>query len=81
MPMLPEEIKQQVKEAFADIKNPVKLVIFTQTLECMYCRENRELLQEIANLDDRFEAGDISKKEYERLRAETKARLIELMRE
>ena len=56
MPMLPDEIKQQVKEAFADIKNPVKLVIFTQTLECQYCKENRTLLEEIADLSDQVTA-------------------------
>jgi glutaredoxin-like protein len=52
MPMLPDEIKEQVKEAFAGLKTPVKLVNFTQTLECMYCRETRELLLEIAELSD-----------------------------
>ena len=52
MPMLPDDVKKQVQEAFADLKTPVRLVIFTQTLECMYCRENKELLQEIADLSD-----------------------------
>jgi glutaredoxin-like protein len=50
--MLPDEIKGQVKEAFAAITTPVKLVNFTQTLECAYCRETRELLEEIAALSD-----------------------------
>jgi len=53
MPMLPDDVKEQVKEAFADIETPVKLINFTQTLECMYCRETRELLQEIAALSDK----------------------------
>ena len=52
MPMLPDEIKGQVKEAFAAITTPVKLVNFTQTLGCAYCRETRELLEEIAALSD-----------------------------
>jgi glutaredoxin-like protein len=53
MPMLPDDVKEQVKEAFADIATPVKLINFTQTLECMYCRETRELVQEIAELSDK----------------------------
>jgi glutaredoxin-like protein len=53
MPMLPDDVKEQVKEAFADIETPVKLINFTQTLECMYCRETRELLQELAALSDK----------------------------
>lgn len=52
MPMLPDDIQKQVREVFADLKNPVRLVVFTQTFECMYCRENRELLEEIAALSD-----------------------------
>jgi len=52
MPMLPDDVKGQVVEAFASIKTPVKLINFTQTLECAYCRETRELLQEIAELSD-----------------------------
>jgi glutaredoxin-like protein len=54
MPMLPDDVREQVKEAFAGIETPVKLINFTQTLECMYCRETRELLQEIAELSDRI---------------------------
>jgi glutaredoxin-like protein len=34
----------------------VRLVIFTQTLECAYCRQNRELLEEIAGLSDQVTA-------------------------
>jgi glutaredoxin-like protein len=52
MPMLPDEIKEQVREAFAGLKTPVKLINFTQTLECIYCREARELMLEIAELSD-----------------------------
>jgi glutaredoxin-like protein len=52
MPMLPDQIKQQVQEAFAGLKNPVQLIVFTQTLECAYCRENRQLIEEVASLSD-----------------------------
>lgn len=52
MPMLPDEVKEQVKEAFADLTEPVKIINFTQTLECQYCRETRQLLEEIAELSD-----------------------------
>ena len=60
MPMLPDEVKKQVQEAFADLSIPVKIVNFTQTLECQYCRETRQLLEEIAELSDQitFEVYD-----------------------
>jgi glutaredoxin-like protein len=54
--MLPDDVKKQVQEAFAELKTPVRLAIFTQTLECMYCRETRELLEEIAGLSDQITA-------------------------
>ena len=56
MPMLPDDVKKQVREAFAELKSPVRLMIFTQTLECAYCQQNRELLEEIAELSDQITA-------------------------
>jgi glutaredoxin-like protein len=50
--MLPDDVKDQVRETLADLENPVHLVLFTQTLECMYCRENRQLMEDVAGLSD-----------------------------
>jgi glutaredoxin-like protein len=50
--MLPDDVKAQVRETLADLENPVHLVLFTQTLECMYCQENRQLMEEVASLSD-----------------------------
>ena len=52
MPLLPDEIKKQVQEAFADLEHPVHLIVFTQTLECDHCRDTRQLLEEIVELSD-----------------------------
>jgi len=52
MPTLPDDIKSQVRETLADLENPVHLVLFTQTLECMYCAENRQLMEDVAGLSD-----------------------------
>jgi len=52
MPMLPDEMKDQVRDTLADLQRPVKLVVFTQELECPYCLQNRELLEEVAALSD-----------------------------
>ena len=43
--------------------------------------ERRDLLAAMANLDDWFEAGRINRKDYERLRAEKKERLIVISRQ
>jgi len=50
--MLPDDVRDQVRETLADLENPVHLVLFTQTLECMYCRENRQLMEDVASLSD-----------------------------
>ncbi len=54
MSLLNEEIRNEVKAALADIKTPVTLKVFTQRFECQYCKETRELVQEVAELNDRL---------------------------
>jgi glutaredoxin-like protein len=52
MPLLDENTRQQVAGELSDLKNPVKLVMFTQDIECQYCAETRQLCEEIADLSD-----------------------------
>ena len=39
---------------FPEIGSPVTLAVFTQELECDYCREARELAQDLASLTDKI---------------------------
>jgi len=52
MSLLTDEIKVQVKESLADLSSKVRLIVFTQTLECMFCRETRELIEDVAALSE-----------------------------
>lgn len=54
MSFMDEHTVKHVKEELQRMKDPVKLVNFTQEIECMFCRETRELLQEFANLSDKL---------------------------
>ncbi|OPX17485.1 glutaredoxin [candidate division WOR-3 bacterium 4484_100] len=61
MPLLEEKVKQEVKDFFKDLKDPVKLVVFTQDslltipgMECQTCRDNRVLMEDIAELSDKL---------------------------
>lgn len=54
MPLLDENTRQQVADELADLESPVKLVVFTQTFECQYCAETRQLCEEIADLSDQI---------------------------
>ena len=51
--MLQEREEKLVAEVFKELKNPVKLINFTQELECQFCRETRQLLTEVAGLSDK----------------------------
>jgi len=49
--LIPEEHKAHLKEELqAGLKDPVRVVLFTQEVECQFCRESRELVQEVAGL-------------------------------
>ena len=54
MSLLSEEIKSELKKELEGLKNEVKLVVFTQELECQYCSENRRLAEDIASLSDKI---------------------------
>lgn len=54
MAFLDERTAKQVKEELLRMKDPVKLLNFTQEIECMFCRETRELLQEVVNLSNKL---------------------------
>jgi glutaredoxin-like protein len=51
--VLEEKEKRLVTELFKNLKNPVKLINFTQELECQFCRETRLLLKEVSELSDK----------------------------
>jgi len=57
MALLDDKVRKQVTAALAGITKPVKMVMFTQgdggALECEYCGQTRELVQEVAALSDK----------------------------
>jgi glutaredoxin-like protein len=44
------------KEFETHLVDPVKLVMFTQTIECQFCKETRQIVEEIAGLSDKITA-------------------------
>ena len=53
MALLNAEIRKDVKAALADVATPVTFKVFTQPLDCQYCKETRELVEEVAELSDK----------------------------
>ncbi|MDG6905106.1 MAG: thioredoxin family protein [Nitrososphaerota archaeon] len=55
MPMISDKDREHIKKMFSGkLPNPVKLVVFTQEFECQYCKENREIAEELAMLSDKI---------------------------
>ena len=57
MPLISEKDAEHLRSEFeANLVNPVKLVMFTQTIECQFCAETRQIVEEIAGLSDKISA-------------------------
>ncbi len=54
MALIPEQHKKHVKEELSSLQSPVRIVVFTQEMECRFCKEARELAQEVAELSDKI---------------------------
>ncbi|HID89724.1 MAG TPA: glutaredoxin [Anaerolineae bacterium] len=52
MALLDDDVRQQVVEFLKDLAGPVRLVMFTQEVECEYCAETRQLVEELGELSD-----------------------------
>jgi glutaredoxin-like protein len=47
-----QDTQQQVREILAAVKSPVTLKMFTQDFECGYCKETRQIAEEVAELSN-----------------------------
>lgn len=53
MALLNAQIRKDVQAALGDVHEPVVFKVFTQEIECQYCKETRELVEEVASLSDK----------------------------
>ncbi|GAH66814.1 unnamed protein product [marine sediment metagenome] len=56
MALLKDEVQNEVKERFKKLSGPVRLVNFTQKLECHHCEDTRRLIEEIASFSPEISA-------------------------
>ena len=55
--MIPSEYTERIKKELEDkMKNSVKIIVFTQEVECQFCAKTRQLVEELAALNDKIEA-------------------------
>ena len=67
MGMISDKDKKAVGDRLSKLTGSVKLVMFTQEMECQFCKETRELAEEVAALSDKIsvEVKDFLKEETE----------------
>jgi glutaredoxin-like protein len=53
-PMLDDNIKQEVTKILANMVKPVTVKLFTQGMECGYCKETHELLNDLVSTTDKI---------------------------
>jgi alkyl hydroperoxide reductase subunit AhpF len=58
MALLDDKVRRQVTSALSGMTRPVKMLMFTQgeggALECAFCGQTRELVEEVASLSDKI---------------------------
>ena len=54
MGMLKDKDKKKVIDIFKSIEHEVKIIFFTQEMECQYCGTTREILEEISDISDKI---------------------------
>jgi glutaredoxin-like protein len=54
MSLLKEKDRQHLIKEFAALQAPVKILVFTQEMECDYCSDTRLIAEEVAGLSDKI---------------------------
>ncbi|MDH4221552.1 MAG: thioredoxin family protein [Candidatus Bathyarchaeota archaeon] len=55
MGLIPKEQKQQLKEDFEkNLKGEVRILVFTQETECPFCKQSRELAEEVGAFSNKI---------------------------
>jgi glutaredoxin-like protein len=55
MSLVPEEHKEHIRAELQEkMENPVKIIMFTQEVECQFCAQTRQLINELAALNDKI---------------------------
>ena len=52
--VLNDQIVKQIQEAFAEVKEPVQVLLFGSKDNCDYCNETKQLLEEVTALHDKL---------------------------
>lgn len=54
MSIIQDSDRIEIQKRLAEMDKPVKIINFTQEFECQYCRETRQLMEELSSLSDKL---------------------------
>lgn len=54
MPIFDDNVKKQLSDLLSNLKNPVKVLFFTQEFECPACKDNHDFINEFSDLSDKI---------------------------
>ena len=60
MALLAPADQEQLREAFREMTAPVRLLFFTQTIDCEPCVQTRQILDELPALSDRIAIEEVN---------------------
>ena len=60
MPLVSPADQDRLRESFADLTRPVRLLFFTQTLGCETCLDARQILDELPPLSDKITIEEVN---------------------
>jgi alkyl hydroperoxide reductase subunit AhpF len=60
MPLLSAADQEKLRESFDEMTNPVRVLFFTQTLDCEPCVQTRRILDELPPLSDKIAVEEVN---------------------
>jgi alkyl hydroperoxide reductase subunit AhpF len=60
MPLLSPADQERVRASFAEMTSPVRLLFFTQTLDCDTCSMTKQILDELPPLSDKITIDEVN---------------------
>src|SRR6266542_1849919 len=60
MPLISSADQQRLRDSFAEMTHPVRLLFFTQTLGCETCLQARQILDELPLLSDKITIEEVN---------------------
>jgi glutaredoxin-like protein len=63
--VLNDQIIKQIQEAFAEVREPVQVLLFGSQDNCEYCNETKQLLEEVTALNNKLELSVYDMQEHQ----------------